>query len=528
MEEVDVAIVGGGVAGLAAAVALNQVQPDLRIKVMESRPSPLGKYGGFVKLQPNGLKAAAAISPALAAAMTAQSLPEKKTLLHGDDGRLIMRLDTRLELAPAPSGPLDELCGRGEAVSATRNADEHSQSRIIGWSELERLLIEQLPEHTVEYEASFLKYHESEGGVVAIFEGLAYPLRSQVLLGCDGPFSGVRAHCVQDSEPAYDRTVKWVGRLDGHHVSTTPLDFEALWVKKGQVFVSHPLINGDVGWEAVVGDRELQAAGFSYDEGLGRVLPVGAAREVKEGGGLPDMAPSQALLEVFKGWPRAVEQMIRSAPLEAVLEGGVYIRSASDLPPSMGKGRVAIMGEAAHPLRPTGQDSNIALEDAAELAAFVQEYGLTKEALRRYDVARRPRWRHVMQLTWAQGASTATGSALSQGFIDYTQDLFRRDFRPLHPPGASPAAALAKLGSAVKAGAAAGAAKVGASSSAAATSGSGAEAGEAGAARPGRRGRIALALRLALRAGGSGQGGGDRCGGGSSKEAGQQALHQGG
>ena len=26
----------------------------------------------------------------------------------------------------------------------------------------------------------------------------------QVLLGCDGPFSGVRAQCIQDSEPAFD------------------------------------------------------------------------------------------------------------------------------------------------------------------------------------------------------------------------------------------------------------------------------------------------------------------------------------
>lgn len=47
-------------------------------------------------------------------------------------------------------------------------------------------------------------------------------------------------------------------------------------------------------------------------------------------------------------------------------------RSAADMPPSMGKGRVAVLGEAAHPLRPTGQDANMALEDAAELAAFVQ------------------------------------------------------------------------------------------------------------------------------------------------------------
>jgi 2-polyprenyl-6-methoxyphenol hydroxylase-like FAD-dependent oxidoreductase len=59
----------------------------------------------------------------------------------------------------------------------------------------------------VVYEASFLKYHETEGGVVALFEGLAYPLRCRLLLGADGPFSGVRAQCVQDSEPAYDVSV---------------------------------------------------------------------------------------------------------------------------------------------------------------------------------------------------------------------------------------------------------------------------------------------------------------------------------
>lgn len=41
---------------------------------------------GFVKLQPNGLKAAAAISPALGAALLRVGLPEKKTLLHGEDG----------------------------------------------------------------------------------------------------------------------------------------------------------------------------------------------------------------------------------------------------------------------------------------------------------------------------------------------------------------------------------------------------------------------------------------------------------
>jgi 2-polyprenyl-6-methoxyphenol hydroxylase-like FAD-dependent oxidoreductase len=35
-------------------------------------------------------------------------------------------------------------------------------------------------------------------------QGLAYPLKAQILIGADGPFSGVRAQCVQDGEPAFD------------------------------------------------------------------------------------------------------------------------------------------------------------------------------------------------------------------------------------------------------------------------------------------------------------------------------------
>lgn len=44
--QVDVAIVGGGVAGLAAAVALRRVNPSLKIKVLETRSAPSTKYGG--------------------------------------------------------------------------------------------------------------------------------------------------------------------------------------------------------------------------------------------------------------------------------------------------------------------------------------------------------------------------------------------------------------------------------------------------------------------------------------------------
>jgi 2-polyprenyl-6-methoxyphenol hydroxylase-like FAD-dependent oxidoreductase len=45
------------------------------------------------------------------------------------------------------------------------------------------------------------------------------------------------------------------------------------------------------------------------------------------------------------------------------------------LPDCLGRGRIIILGEAAHPVPSTGLEAGIALEDAAELAAAVQEYG---------------------------------------------------------------------------------------------------------------------------------------------------------
>lgn len=47
-------------------------------------------------------------------------------------------------------------------------------------------------------------------------------------------------------------TVLFVGRLPGDQVSTTPIDYDAWWLRPGQAFISHPLADGDVAWEAVV------------------------------------------------------------------------------------------------------------------------------------------------------------------------------------------------------------------------------------------------------------------------------------
>lgn len=61
---VDVAIVGGGPAGLATAAALRRAVPSATYHVFE-RARAMREIGASVALSPNGQKALAAIDPAL-------------------------------------------------------------------------------------------------------------------------------------------------------------------------------------------------------------------------------------------------------------------------------------------------------------------------------------------------------------------------------------------------------------------------------------------------------------------------------
>lgn len=58
-----------------------------------------------------------------------------------------------------------------------------------------------------------------------------------------------------------------------------------------------------------------------------------------------------------------------------------------------------------------GQDVSQAFEDAAELGACVMACGVSREALRRLELRRRPRWRHIMQVGGAGPASALLWTA---------------------------------------------------------------------------------------------------------------------
>ena len=113
------------------------------------------------------------------------------------------------------------------------------------------------------------------------------------------------------------------------------------------------------------------------------------------------------LVRLFGRWHEPIPQLLATARPQDVLRHDVA-ELAAPLP-SFGRGRTALLGDAAHPMTPNlGQGACQALEDAAvisRLAAGTEPDAVTG-MLARYSAARLPRTTDVVR--WSRRAATMT------------------------------------------------------------------------------------------------------------------------
>ncbi|WP_345555039.1 FAD-dependent oxidoreductase [Streptomonospora halophila] len=334
-----VVVVGAGIAGMTLAAAL--VRDGISVTILEQAPDP-APAGAGVELTPNALRPLRNLDlgPALERVGV---YPESRELLRWDDERLLAR------------SPL------GGELSARYGAPTLALLR----TDLHRALHDALPADTVRtghYVTDLLE--NSDGVVVRCADGRQ--VHGDVAVGADGANSLIRSLLnTERYRPA--RRLLYRGLAPA---SRAPEECGRARVRV---------------WTG--GDRYISC--FPVAGGQ----KVSFSATVPAGTGEPDSWTSRDrigdLTAAFGGWSTAALGLVSAA--EWVGVWGVHDHSPV---PVWQSGRIALMGDAAHPTLPFfAQATNQAVEDAVALAACLRDAtSLTAgDALERYARLRRRR-----------------------------------------------------------------------------------------------------------------------------------------
>jgi len=347
---VRVAVVGAGIGGLTATIALRRVGAEVAIF---ERAQELKEVGAGLLLAANAQKAFGKLG--LRNAVGRLGTPASAGEIRSWRGEVLAGV------------PVTELEKRvGAASAAVHRAD------------LQALLLRELGGPPPSLGSGCVGFEQDERGVM-LFLADGREERADLLVGADGLRSIVRASLFGHEEPRYAGYTSWraVARPDGELLQWGE-GFES-WGRGARFGCAH-IGGGRIYWFATKNAPEGEKDG-----------PVGS----------PD-GPKRALLGLFRSWHQPVGELVEATEEGAIRRDDIYDREPLK---RWGQGRVTLLGDAAHPTTPNlGQGACLAVEDAVVLARCLegQHHDGTRdvsEALRRYEGLRRERAAEVVRLS---------------------------------------------------------------------------------------------------------------------------------
>jgi salicylate hydroxylase len=355
-----VAIIGCGIGGLMAARAL--CRRGIEVAIYEAAPE-LREIGAGVALGPNAMKV-----------LSSLGLEDEVRAIAG-----------RWELAVTRNGKT------GRAISTTSRQQQATLFGSAGATahraDLLDILAGSVPSDIVTLGARCTEVVPDGGVAVARFKD-GSEVEADLIIGADGIHSVVRACLFGPDSPRFTGKICYRSVVRVDDVPGGPPESEnAQWLGPHGTIVLYPVRRGEL----------INIVCHYDDEGYRHESWVTECERSE-------------VLERYSGWHESLLRIFSAG--EVWYKWALYDR---DPIPQWTRGRVAVLGDAAHPMLPyLGQGACQAIEDGCVLAAaLAAEPDDPVAALVLYERSRRPRASQVVLASRERGVSNHLASPLA-------------------------------------------------------------------------------------------------------------------